>query len=102
NDIGGFAVLLLMLCIYVLPYLISWAVIARFFIFTTQLIVLEGLSISEIPARNALLVGKARFWRTFAAVFFLPIVTFGLQALIQYSTLAALRLLRLPPLPQFL
>jgi hypothetical protein len=102
NDIGGFAVLLLMLCIYILPYLISWAVIARFFIFTTQLIVLEGLSVSEIPARNALLVGKTRFWRTFAAVFFLPIVTFGLQALIQYSTLAALRLLHLPPLPQFL
>jgi hypothetical protein len=102
NDIGGFAVLLLLLSIYLLPYLISWAVIARFFIFTTQLIVLEALPVSEIPARNALLVGKARFWRTFAAVFFLPIVTFGLQALIQYSTLAALQLVHLAPLPQFL
>ncbi|HZO89282.1 MAG TPA: hypothetical protein VFB38_13195 [Chthonomonadaceae bacterium] len=98
EEIGVVVGLLMVLC----PYFVGCMVLARNYLFTTQLIVLEGLGVSQVSPRNTQLVGKARFWRSFWAVFFLPILSFGLISMISYSARSALSLVPLPPLADFL
>ncbi len=90
------------LVVALIPYGLCCAVLAKSYIFTTQLVTLEGLAVSDIPGRNAQLVGKTRFWRTFGAICFLPILTFGLQGLISLSIQSTLSAVRLSALPLFL
>ncbi len=84
-----------------LPYVAGMSIIAYSFSFTTPLIVLEDASVSGVPTRNALLVGKKRFLRCWAACTFLPVLVLGLQAVILASSGSALGALRLPPLINF-
>jgi hypothetical protein len=98
-DAVGMIFFLLMLLV---PYLIACAFVAHSYIFLTPLVVLEGSTVSSTPSRNAQLVGKKRFRRTWAAVFFLPIVVFGLELLILSSFQSVLETAHLPESLQFL
>lgn len=84
------------------PYLLCSAFAALSFIFTTPLMVLEGLSFTAAAARNARLSGKKRFRHVWAAAVFLPLVVIGLRYLILLSVGSALAALRLAPLLAFL
>lgn len=83
-------------------YAFAAAVLAYYFVFTTPLIVLERAPASQVSARNIQLAGKNRFWRTWGAVTFLPLVTLGLMMLILWSTELMLERLQLPPLINFM
>ena len=77
--------ILTVIFVFFIPYLAITAVIAQFGCFMVPLVVLERLSLSDVPTRNGQLVGKKRFLRTWGAIFFLPILTYGLQILIGNS-----------------
>ncbi len=73
------------IAMFLVPYALGCAVLAKSYAFTAQLVVLEDLPVAAIPARNAQLVGKTRFRRTFGAIFSLPILVCGLMGLISFS-----------------
>lgn len=79
-----------------IPYLLSCMVSAQFFSFVPSLIAVERLSISNAMTRNSQLVGRAFIWRVFAAVLALPVVIFGLQAMILFSASSVVEALKWP------
>jgi hypothetical protein len=84
-----------------IPYGVYFGIIAKGFVFMTPLTVLEGLPVSYVYNRNNQLVGKKRFWRTWAAVSALPILWIGFQAILYNSLLSALHVLHLPAVLDF-
>jgi hypothetical protein len=86
----------------VIPYLICCAIMAYSFLFTTPLMVIEGLPFSFATTRNARLAGRGRFLRVWGATVFLPLVVVGLRSLILFSVAMALAAVRLPPFVAFL
>lgn len=84
-----------------LPYFISCGIVARNFVFMTPLTVLEGLPASFVAYRNHQLVGKKRFWRTWAAVSALPILWIGFQSIFDLSIDSAMQALHLPSIVDF-
>ncbi|HZT41709.1 MAG TPA: hypothetical protein VFA07_05950 [Chthonomonadaceae bacterium] len=84
-------------CMIVLPYLAGTAILARFFVFLTPMLILERLPISIAPGRTAHLTGKRRFWRAWLTVTFLPLVIAGLALLMLLALDSALALLSLAP-----
>jgi hypothetical protein len=84
------------------PYLLGCALVARDFAFTTPILVLEGAPLSFLSSRNKQLVGPTRFRRTWGALVFLPIVTFGLQFLILQAIVMTLHSFAVPALLQFI
>src|SRR5579871_575564 len=85
-------VLFISIVLYTLPLLVGFLPIARFFAFLTPLSVLEGAPIAYLSGRNSQLVGKARTLRTWLALVFLPIITFGFQGILLSSIDQALDL----------
>ncbi len=100
--LGDVLGILLLVCIIALPYLAGTALVARFFIFLTPMLVLERLPISAAPGRTAHLTGKRLFWRAWIAVTFLPLVIIGLSFLMLSALESALDLLSLSPLFGFI
>jgi hypothetical protein len=86
----------------VLPYFAYCGIIARHYIFMTPLTVLEGLPPTYVAFRNSQLVGKKRFWRTWAAAAALPILLVSFQAILKFSLLAALEAVHLPSMVDFI
>ncbi len=84
------------------PYLLSMTLTAFCFTFTTPLIVLENLPVTEVPARNWQLVGKARAGRTWIAMVALPIVFLTVQMTMAMSLDRLLELVHMPPVIFFL
>ena len=84
------------------PYLFWCGIIARSFLFLTPLAVLEGLPATYVPYRNNQLIGKKRFWRSWAAVASLPILWLGFQAILKFSVTSALEVLHLPSIVDFI
>jgi hypothetical protein len=93
---------LLFLGLMVLPYFFCCGIIARSFLFATPLTVLEGLPATYVPYRNNQLVGKKRFWRSWAATSAVPILWISFQAILNYSVQGALDVLHLPSIAQFI
>lgn len=85
-------ILLLMLLI---PYLTGCAMAAKWYIFTTPLIVLEGQPISKVPARNSQLTDSAPFRQNWLAAISLPLITYGLLLLLMFSIDSITRLFHL-------
>ena len=96
------AVVLFALIATLLPYIGMCAILAQFFFFTTPLMVLEKQSFAAAISRNAQLVGKSRFLRVWLAAVCLPLVVFGLRALILSAVGEVIEVLSLPPFPAFL
>jgi phage-related holin len=76
--VGYVLVILIVVC----PYAALAAFLARVFLLTTPLIVLEGRTAAEIPTRNGQLLRQAKFWKVWLATMGLPIVVLGLQYLV--------------------
>lgn len=94
--------IILSLILMVLPYGFCCAIIARNFLFVTPLTVLEGLPATYVPYRNNQLVGKRRFWRSWAATAALPILWVGFLAILNASITSALVVLHLPSIADFI
>lgn len=92
----------IVLIMLILPYLLGMTLIAFTFGFTTPLIVLEDIPLTLIPFRNRQLVNKRRAFSTWAAIVFLPIVFFIVQALMLISIDSCLNLFSLWPNLRFL
>jgi hypothetical protein len=86
----------------ILPYLFWCGIIARSFLFLTPLAVLEGLPVTYVPYRNYQLIGKKRFWRSWAATAALPILWLGFLAILNFSVSSALEALHLPSILDFI
>ena len=87
--------------LFCLPYFFCVGVVARNFVFMTPLTVLEGLPASFVAYRNIQLVGKKRFWRTWAAASALPILWIGLQWIFDLSRESAIHAMHLPSVVDF-
>ena len=85
-----------------LPYGFCCAIFARSFLFVTPLTVLEGLPASYVPYRNNQLVGKMRFWRSWAAAAGLPIMLVCFLAIFNISIDSLLDVLHLPSIVYFI
>ncbi len=96
-EIGAVVFVVFML----LPYFFCFGIIARNFVFMTPLTVLEGLPASFVGYRNNQIVGKKRFWRTWAAASALPILLISLQAILNLSIESTLQVLHLPSVVDF-
>ena len=92
---------LLLVCLIVLPYLAATALLARFFVFITPMLVLERLPITAAPGRTAHLTDKRLFWRAWITVTFLPLLLGGLTFLMLLALDSALELLSLSPFFNF-
>ena len=96
-EIGAVVFVVFML----LPYFFCCGIIARNFVFMTPLTVLEGLPASFVGYRNSQIVGKKRFWRTWAAASAVPILWISLQAILDLSIESTLQVLHLPSIVDF-
>lgn len=85
----------------IVPYGAGCAAVGGWFAFTSQLVTLEGLPVSDVSGRNWALVGKRRFWRTLGAIFGLPLVLIGLQSLILLSIQTTAGNLKSAPAAEF-
>jgi hypothetical protein len=94
-------IILIVLGIFLLPYLACRALMAGCFTFITPLMTLEGLGFGAAVARNTRLVQRRRYFRVWGATTFLPLVILGLRLLILLSVYSALEALRLTPLVAF-
>ena len=81
--------------------LLGMTVIAFNFSFTSPLIALEQVGITQLPSRCWQLIGKRRALRTWTAIVFLPVVFFTVQALMLFSISSLLSLFTLPPILSF-
>ena len=79
------------------PYLCGTALLARYFLLTPALTVLENLPLNALMERSGQLARKARFRRVWLAAIFLPLVTLGLQILVAYAAESILAVLHLNP-----
>ena len=86
----------------VLPYFFCCGIFARSFLFVTPLTVLEGLPASYVPYRNNQLVGKKRFWRSWAAAAGLPIILACFWAIFNSASDSLLDVLHLPSILYFI
>ena len=86
----------------VLPYFFCCGIFARSFLFVTPLTILEGLPASYVPYRNNQLVGKKRFWRSWAAAVGLPIILACFLAIFNFATDSLLNVLHLPSIVYFI
>ncbi len=83
------------------PYLSGAALMARFFLLTPALTVLENLPLNALMERSGSLARAARFRRVWLAAIFLPLVTLGLQLLVSYAADSVIEALRLDPFKAF-
>ena len=95
-----FAILMAALMVLV-PYLCGTALLARYFLLTPALTVLENLPLNALMERNGQLARKANFRRVWLAAIFLPLVTIGLQILVAYAAESLLSVMRLNPFFMF-
>jgi hypothetical protein len=86
----------------IVSFLICTSIVARFFLFTAPLVVLEGLPLSAVWNRNQQMVARIRFRHTWGAATMLPFIVFGLQYLILFSSYSALGALQLSPQFEFM
>ena len=82
-------------------YLTSCAVSTALFAFAPPLVALENLSVLAAVDRNVRLVHRKHFWRTCLTVTMMPIVTFGLQILILFSSTSLVGALKWPAWAEF-
>ena len=83
------------------PYLCGAALLARYFLLTPALTVLENLPLNALMERSGQLARKARFRRMWLAAIFLPLVTLGLQLLVSNAAESVITALRLDPFAAF-
>ncbi len=91
----------LSMALMVFPFCFCFGILARSFLFVTQLTVLEGLPATYVPYRNNQLVGKKRFWRSWAATTAVPVLWICFLAILHFSILSALEVLHLPATANF-
>lgn len=88
------SVVMLLLMILV-PYLLGCAMAAKWYMFTTQLMVLEGQPVSKVPLRNAQLSECVPFRQSWLAAISLPLITYGLFLILIFSIDSITHLLHL-------
>lgn len=98
EEIAVFFMILVVIC----PYVCGCLMTAYFFAFMAPLVALEGLSVKNVLSRNSQLIGKKIFWRTSAAITFLPLVTLGLQFLTMWGFTSLMEMMKPPPWLNFL
>ena len=89
--------LLTVATLIVAPYLCGTALLARFFLLTPALTVLENLPLNALMERSGHLARSSRFRRVWLAAIFLPLVTLGLELLVEYAADSVITALRLSP-----
>ena len=95
-----FAIVMVALML-ITPYLCGTALLARYFLLTPALTVLENLPLNALMERSGQLARKARFRRVWLAAIFLPLVTLGLQILVSYAAESILVIAPLNPFFMF-
>ncbi len=88
--------LVFVILMIVLPYIAGCALSSVLFAFAPPIVGLENLTIMGAVERNSRLVSRKYFWRVCLTVTMLPIVTFGLQALILLSAGSVVEALHWP------
>ncbi|HLV81478.1 MAG TPA: hypothetical protein VKT32_14425 [Chthonomonadaceae bacterium] len=82
----------------VLPYLAGTALVARFFLLMTPVLVLERLPVTTAPGRAVHLTGKRLFWRAWLTATFLPLAILLLAFLMLFALDSAVDMLKNIPL----
>jgi hypothetical protein len=76
--------------------------VAYFFTFLPPLVAIEGVTLSTAMNRTSQLIGRKLFWRAWAAISCLPLLTFGLQFLTIWGISSLVALFKLPTWLHFL
>ncbi len=95
GNLPDIAAILMLLLMILVPYLCGSAMAARWYLFTTPLIVLEGQPVTKIPVRNNQLIERSLFRQSWLAALSLPLITYGLLLLLLFSIDSITNLLHL-------
>lgn len=97
DAVGYVSVFAMIIC----PYVLVAGFVARIFLLTSPLIILEGRTVGEIPTRNGQLLKKMKFWKVWAATIAFPLIVLGLRFFVLGGMEFALAAFKLPPTINF-